>query len=306
MWEPAYSGALAILALANPLQRLYLFFRRLAYIRDRPEIAAAMAVAYGVVSLAGAAVLMRTQMLSLSAAILLWGAGGLAAAASAIALGLSVPRATRPANVVWLAVEVWRSGRWLSGAAVINWITTWAVFPLIAATSGAGVAGIIRALQNLLTPVVQFNAALHLTILPRVADKVTDVGEHYGRWFAWRATAIFAAIAAGYCSVILAGAHLILPALYSRPEIAAGAYLLWPLATAIILDALRQASTIALLANRRTRIVFVARWFALVVFLVGGLILNALIGVAGILWATAAASAIGAALVLPAALSAKR
>lgn len=303
--QPVYVGALLALAVSNPMQRLYLYFRRLAYIRDRQDVAAAMAVAYAVVSLVGAFVLMRTHTLSLPTAILLWGLGGAGGIASAVALDVRCARRTRAANVVWLTLELWRSGRWLSGAAVVNWVTTWAVFPLIAIISGAGDAGIIRALQNLLTPVVQFNAALHLTILPRVADKVADVGAHYGRWFAWRGTAIFAGIAAAYCAVILAAAPFLLPALYRKPEIAAASYLLWPLATAIVLDALRQASTIALLANRRTRIVFVARWFALIVFLAGGLVLNTLIGVAGILWATAAASAVGAMLVLAAALSAK-
>jgi len=32
---PNYAGPLFVLALVNPLQRLYLFFRRLCYIRDR-------------------------------------------------------------------------------------------------------------------------------------------------------------------------------------------------------------------------------------------------------------------------------
>jgi O-antigen/teichoic acid export membrane protein len=225
---------------------------------------------------------------------------------TALARDLGRLRPTRAVDVVWLAREIWRSGRWLSGAAVVSWISNWAIFPIVAATSGAGTAGIVRALQNLLTPVVQFNAALHLAILPRVADKVADVGDHYGRWFAWRGTALFAAIAAGYCAVILATAPLILPIIYRKAEIAAAAHLLWPLAAAIVLDALRQASTIALLADRRARIIFAARWLALVVFVAGALIMNLLIGLAGILWATAAASATGAAVLLIAALSAKQ
>jgi O-antigen/teichoic acid export membrane protein len=306
LWRPAYVGALLALAAVNPLQRLYLLFRRLAYIRDRQDVAAAMALAYSTVSLAGAFVLMRAQTLSLTAAIGLWGIGTLAAVTVALARGIGRLRAARAIQVVWLAREIWRSGRWLSAAAVVTWITNWAIFPIVAATGGAGAAGTIRALQNLLTPVVQFNAALHLAVLPRVADKVADVGDHYGRRFARRGTALFAAIATGYCAIVLASAPVILPAVYGKPEIAAAAHLLWPLAAAIAFDALRQASTIALLANRRTRIVFVARWIALAVFLASGLTLNALIGLGGILWAAAAASAAGAAILLAAALSAGR
>jgi O-antigen/teichoic acid export membrane protein len=306
LWRPVYMGALLALALANPFQRLYLFFRRLAYIRDRQDVAATMAVCYGVASIAGAFVLVRAEALSLTSAILLWGLGAFTGVVAAVGRGIGRPGAMQTATVAWLTGEIWRTGRWLSGAAVASWISNWAIFPLVAMTTGAGAAGIIRALQNLLTPIVQFNAALHLAVLPRVADKVADVGDHYGRRFARRGTAIFSAIAASYCAVILAAAHWILPALYRKPEIAAAAYLLWPLALAIVLDAVRQASAISLLARRRTRIVFTARWIALIVFAGCGLLLSALIGFEGILWATAAASATGAVIVLISALSDNR
>ena len=303
VWRPVYVGPLLALAVANPLQRLYLFCRRLAYIRDRQEVAAAMAAFYGLISVGGALVLYRLQALSLANVIALWGVGALAAVVTALVSGIGRPRTTRLANVAWLATELWRSGRWLSGAAVATWISNWAIFPIVAATTGAGTAGIIRALQNLLTPIVQFNAALHLAVLPRVADKIADVGDHYGRWFARRGTAVFAAIAAAYCAIILAAAPFVLPLLYRKPEIAAAAYLLWPLAIAIVLDALRQASAISLLARRTTRIVFVARWIALAVFVGSALVLGLLIGFEGILWGTVAASATGAGIVLTSALS---
>lgn len=303
LWRPLYVAALLALAVANPLQRLYLFYRRLAYIRDRQQVAAAMAASYGLISVGAAFVLYRLQALSLTSVVLVWGAGALAAVLTALACGIGRPRATRLANIFWLAAELWRSGRWLSGAAVASWISNWAIFPIVAATIGAGTAGIIRALQNLLTPIVQFNAALHLAVLPRVADKIADVGDHYGRWFARRGTALFAAIAAAYCAIILAAAPLILPLLYRKPEIAAAAYLLWPLAIAIVFEALRQASAISLLARRHTRIVFVARWLSFAVFVASALLLDLLIGFEGILWGTVAASATGAAIVLTAAVS---
>ena len=303
-WKPAYGAPLLALAAVNPLQRLYLLCRRLAYIRDRQDIAAAMAALYGAVSIAGAFALAAAHALTLPAIILVWGVGTLAGVLAAIALNVARPRATRWRNVYWLAAELWHSGRWLSAAAIAAWISNWAIFPLVAITTGAGTAGIIRALQNLLTPVVQFNAALHLAILPRVADKVAEVGAHYGRRFAWRGTALFSLVAGGYCAVIVAAAPVILPALYRKPEIAAAAHLLWPLALAIVLDAIRQASAISLLANRRTRIVFVARAASLAVFVAGALLLHVLVGFEGVLWATAAASATGAVIVLASALSA--
>ena len=303
VWRPEYGPPLFALALVNPLQRIYLFIRRLCYIRDRQEIAAAAALGYGMTLLAGAAVLIRADALSLVTAVLLWGAGALAAILVAAGTGMARTRRTRAANVAWLAGQLWHSGRWLSGAAIASWISNFGIFPLIVAFSGPGTAGTIRALQNLLTPIVQFNAALHLAILPRVADKTADVGNHYARWFALRGTVIFTGVVVAYCTAILSFATVILPVVYGKPEITASAYLLWPLALALSLEAARQASAIALLAIRRTRIVFIARVASLIAFTGGGLLLVSLMGFEGILWAAVAASATGAAIVLAGALA---
>ncbi|MFA6264142.1 MAG: hypothetical protein WC670_00300, partial [Pseudolabrys sp.] len=53
----AYALPVFVLAWANPLQRMYLYFRRLCYIRDRQGVAAAAAAAYSVTLLAGAGAL---------------------------------------------------------------------------------------------------------------------------------------------------------------------------------------------------------------------------------------------------------
>ena len=156
--------------------------------------------------------------------------------------------------------------RWLTPASIMSWLVNWGMFPLAAAISGAGAAGVVRALQNLLTPVVQFNAALNIAILPRVADKVADHGLSYARHFALRATAIFTAFVVRRLRADL-GRRICFAALYKKPEIAASAYLLWPLALAIIGEASRIASSMALLATRRTRVVFLARLASLTAFI---------------------------------------
>lgn len=176
------------------------------------------------------------------------------------------------------------------------------MFPIAAAMGGSGTAGIVRALQNLLTPVVQFNAALNLAILPRVADKVADHGSSYARNFAIRATAIFFSVVLAYCALILSSVHFILPAIYRKPEIAASAYLLWPLALAIVCEATRIASSMSLLATRRTRVVFMARLASLATFAAGAAILGYFLGFVGVLWANALGTAVGTAAVIGAAL----
>ncbi|HMJ42380.1 MAG TPA: hypothetical protein VK522_08885 [Pseudolabrys sp.] len=301
-WFPNYAGPLFVLALVNPLQRLYLFFRRLCYIRDRQAVAAAAALVYGVASFAGVFALAYFHAISVGAVLTLSGLGSAAAILVIMLAGVGRLTKIRPINVTWLAAQIWSSSRWLAPAAVVSWVITWGMFPIIAAVSGSAAAGVVRALQNLLTPVVQFNAALNLAILPRVADKVADHGESYARKFAIRATVIFTATVSAYCALILATAHIILPAIYKKPEIAASAFLLWPLALAIICEGARIASSMSLLAMRRARIVFLARLVALAAFAVTGISLSYFMGYVGIMWANALGTAAGTAVVVSAAL----
>jgi O-antigen/teichoic acid export membrane protein len=299
---PSYAWPVLVLALVNPLQRLYLFFRRLCYIRDRQSTAAAAALAYCLASFGGTLALASFHAFSVATVLLLSGFGSAAAIAVVIAMGVGRLRKSRPLNVAWLALQIWSSSRWLAPAAVVSWLITWGIFPIVAAISGPAAAGIIRALQNLLTPIVQFNAALNLAILPRVADKVADDGDAYARRFALRGTAVFATTALTYCALILATAHFTLPLIYKKPEIAASAFLLWPLSLAIVCEAARAASSMSLLATRRTRTVFFARLVALAAFAGASAVLGYFMGYVGIMWANAIGTAAGSAVVVGAAL----
>lgn len=298
---PNYAGPFLILALINPLQRLYLFFRRLCYIRDRQSAAAAAALAYCAGSFAGVMALTYFQAITVSSVLAISGFGSAAAIAVVFIMSVGKLGKSRRLNVAWLAAQIWSSSRWLTPAAVISWLLAWGIFPIVAAVSGPAAAGIIRALQNLLTPIVQFNAALNVVILPRVADKVADHGGTYARRFAIRGTAVFAVLAACYCAVIIATAHIILPVIYKKPEIAASAFLLWPLAIAIVCESARIASSMSLLATRRTRVVFFARLVALAAFVGASAVFGYFMGYVGIMWANALAIAAGAAIVVGAA-----
>ena len=299
---PSYTVPLLVLALVNPAQRFYLFFRRLCYIRDRQAVAAAAAAAYAIASVCGALALIALQALSVSTAIAVSGLGAIAAITVCLLFGVGRAVRSRPSRALWLTAEIWRASRWLTPAAIMAWLITWGIFPLIAAIAGPAAAGIVRALQNLLTPVVQFNAALNLAFLPRVADNVADRGNGYARRFTRHGTAIFTGSALVYCAAIIAAAPVILPMIYRKPEIAASAALLWPLSLTIVCEAARGASSIALLATRRTRIVFFARIAALAAFAGAGAILGLMMNDVGILWANAIGTAVGAAVVMVAAM----
>jgi O-antigen/teichoic acid export membrane protein len=241
-------------------------------------------------------------MISIGAVLLLSGFGSLSAILTVVAIGVGLTARSRVLDVAWLASQIWKSSRWLAPAAVVSWLITWGIFPIVAAFSGAATAGVLRALQNLLTPIVQFNSALNLAILPRVADKFADYGDAYACRFTLRGTVIFTAVVSAYCGVILAAAPALLPMIYKKPEITLSAFLLWPLSLAIIFEGARIASSMSLLAMRRTRIVLVARLVALVAFAGSGAVLAHYMNYVGILWANVLGTAVGTAIVIGAAL----
>ena len=306
VWDGEFVAPLVCMAAINPVQRLYIYVRRLAYIRDRQNAAAAGAIVYCAMMVSGAFALHLLDMLSLSAILLLWGVGIAAAMLVTCAMGVACLRATRRANVAWLALELWRSGRWLVGGALCLWLSQWGMFPLAAAMGGPEAVGALRALQNLFTPIVQFNAALFLSLLPRVADHVAAKGRRFARSFAVYGTVVFTGIVVVYCGLVLLGAERIVALAFRKPEIIASTHLLWPLAAAAVLGAAGQGAGMALLAENRTQAAFVSRVASVLGFAAGAAVLGPLMGVEGLLWANAAANALGTAWLVAAALAVQK
>ncbi|HET9904359.1 MAG TPA: hypothetical protein VFQ27_11735 [Xanthobacteraceae bacterium] len=294
LWAPQFVAPLACLVLVNPFQRLYIFFRRLCYIRDRQDAASVASMGYAFTLIAGAFALNGLGLLSVPAAVLLWGLANGVAIVAIYAQGLARLNAPPVATVAWLARRLWRAGRWLTGSAIGYWITNWGVFPIVGAMAGLQTAGILRALQNIFTPVIQFNAALNLAILPRVADKIVAVGQHYARTFAFYGSALFLGIVFVYGTVVLSEAETILGLIYRKPEILASTHLLWPFACGMVVESARQASSMALLAAGRTRVFFLARLAGITVFVTGAFVLTRFIGFEGVLWASVIADAVAA------------
>src|SRR5262249_26516825 len=76
---PEMAIPLVCLAAINPVQRLYIFIRRLAYIRDRQDAAAGGSLTFFVTMLGGAVMLHQLQLINLVSILLLWGIGVAAA-----------------------------------------------------------------------------------------------------------------------------------------------------------------------------------------------------------------------------------
>ena len=71
---------------------------------------------------------------------------------------------------------------------------------------------------------------MNLMLLPRVADKVVAFGAKYARSFAIYSTSVFTGLVVLYSALVLSEPRALLEFIYRKPEIAVGAYLLWPLA----------------------------------------------------------------------------
>jgi Na+-driven multidrug efflux pump len=173
------------------------------------------------------------------------------------------------------------------------------MFPLVAAIGGIEAAGILRALQNLFTPIIQFNSALNLAILPRVSDKIVAVGPSYARSFAIYASLAFTGTVLLYAMIVLSEAKPILALIYRKPEIIAATSLLWPLAFAMILESTRIGSSIALLALGQTRVFFTVRMAAIAVLLGATAILAPVLGFEGVLWANVISHLVATILFVP-------
>jgi O-antigen/teichoic acid export membrane protein len=119
-------------------------------------------------------------------------------------------------------------------------------------------------------------------------------------------TVAFTGIVAAYCGLVLLGAERIVTLAFRKPEIIASTHLLWPLAAAAVLGAAGQGAGMALLAENRTQAAFVSRVASVLGFAAGAAVLGPLMGVEGLLWANAAANALGTAWLVAAALAVQK
>lgn len=291
-WSLELSTLLFCLAVANPFQRLLYFIRRLCYLQDRQVVAAAAAIAFSAVLLGSALGLRIMGELTAPVTVLLWGTASAAACFVGLANGISPIRATPLAAIIWLTRELWNSGRWLIGATLAYWIGNQGVLPIVAIFAGPAATGILRALQNLLTPVSQFNAAISVALVPRIADIAVNSAPRRLRHLSLYVVIIFSLVAISYSAILLIAPEMILMVVYKKMEIVTAASLLWPLSLGTIIDSVTQGIGVALYAVARMRAIFVARLFGLFVFLLGAGILGRMLGIEGVVWAIVASNAV--------------
>lgn len=277
------------LAAVNLLQRVQSVSRRLCYLEGRQAIAASVSTAAFFVSIGAALALSLVGELGVLSGIALWAIPGIFFLVAGVTLPGPRLGLVDLAWLKWYAIQSWRSGRWLLAASAAYWIDSLSMLPLAAYVAGPAGSGILRALQVLVAPVTQFNAAAILTFVPRLAELSRESAARFRR-AGTLGTLAMLALALLYSALLLAFAPLILDLVYRSPEITAAAWLLWPLLLGMVADTLSQGVRATLLAVGRTRAIFAARIAGVPVFVGAALLLVPAWGIAGLVWATVASS----------------
>lgn len=285
-----FAAALFGLALAQPLMLYNQLMRRAAYVRRRPRLATAGSSIYLLAVGASLFILYQLWGISIFAALLIMAAASLAAGFF-VANGLGVRFQTVEAP---LRREVmrrhWQYGRWAVATGVLTWVPGNAYLLIVSAWGGLADAGILKALLNLVQPVLHANHALAALLVPELV-KAREAGNFQQ--------------VAGLTTVGLGTAALVYWGLigFFGTDIAAWLYnasyeshalVLWLLGALPVVEALRIVLLSAIRAMERPDGIFWAYLAATLVTLTAGLALAVwygLIGAAlGMLLSTFAAS----------------
>jgi O-antigen/teichoic acid export membrane protein len=163
--------AMVALALAGPLVLLLWLFRRAFYVIVKPEWALLGAGSYAALLMGGALALKATGRITPGTAFAAMGASALAVSLLlAGRLGLSWAAADEP-GAASVAREHWRYARWSMASAALTWIPGNLYFVLLPAWLGLGGTAALRALTNLVLPVVHAIGALSFLLVPLLAER---------------------------------------------------------------------------------------------------------------------------------------
>lgn len=198
---PALSTALVYLGGGCPLLLLPWLLRRACYVRRRAQKAAIAGGVYAVCLLAGLLSLADAGVLSIRSALLLL--AGASAAASLFILrsfgaGLSdtLPSDARRE----ILIDHWKYGRWALPSAFLTWFPGSIYYFLVPQLAGVRAAGALRAIMNLVAPVLHSYAAFSMVLLPGLSATDSTATLRSG---VRRALPVYLLPAVAYCGVVV-------------------------------------------------------------------------------------------------------
>jgi O-antigen/teichoic acid export membrane protein len=179
------SGMLSVaflgLALAGPLICFLWLVRRACYARLEPRLAALGGALYMVLMVAGAFALYRGGWLSTSSALAVMGLSSLVVAMWFVKrLGVSYASARGRDGLGRDALRRhWDYGRWAVLTSALTWVPGNVYYVLLPAWGGLEAGASLKALMNLVMPMLQANAALSVILLPLLVQARGGAG--FGR-----------------------------------------------------------------------------------------------------------------------------
>jgi O-antigen/teichoic acid export membrane protein len=205
------------LVVALPCVFLFLVVRRFCYLEHRPEKTLAGSAVYATAMCAGVSLLDRVGAISPAATFLVMGLAS-CAAALLVTNGLSSGIASiqgggrSEKRAVWR--EHWLYGRWILLASLAYWGSTEVYYTFTASQAGFEQTAELRALQNLIAPIMQAMAALGTLLLPWVASRRVPSGNFSIRAAARKITMIMTLGAIAYALVLLEFGDRIVAGIY--------------------------------------------------------------------------------------------
>lgn len=195
--DEATATALTALAANLPLVLTYWVLRRICYVITDPAIAVRGGITFLTSSLAGAALLRSLGWLNPASLFLTTGAA--AVCAGAVLLCALRGRLAPPAPMLGEVLAAhWSYGRWMAGVSFTYWLANSAFALLLGLSAGLSFSAGLRAIENIVTPVLQATGALSLLVLPRVSGQAQEHGGAYLRRFQRVAMIVAATLVGAY------------------------------------------------------------------------------------------------------------
>ena len=167
--------ALFGLSLVTPFSLLMWLGRRAAYLRFQPRLATIASAAYLVLTLAGLLALAGLHVLSIFSAM---AALSVASAVTGFWLLRSVlrPMAYEESDAPLMPVvaDHWRYGRWAFATALLMWVPLNFFFVVLSVLVNFEASAALKAISNLVLPLLQTNAALGALLLPAMVVRARN------------------------------------------------------------------------------------------------------------------------------------
>lgn len=264
------SQALFSLALAAPFSLLMWFGRRAAYVRFQPRLAAIASAGYLSVLVAGLLVLAQLHLVSVFSAMLVMSAAGAVTGLWLLRLvRRAMPDEDETVTPMPVVKDHWRYGRWASATAVLMWVPLNCFFVVLSVLVNLEASATLKALSNLVLPLLQANAALGSLLLPAMVLRVGNRGQF--KSLLCLSLALFAAGACAY-SLIIGGFSRVLVHLLYGGRYDSQANLLWLLLLIPVLDGAMVVLASALRSLERPDRIFWAQLAGAVFVLTAGVL----------------------------------